>query len=528
MPLENALHAVDKDDPMRFVRSAGILLHVTSLPGVYGNGDLGAPAYHFVDWLVVAGQKLWQMLPLGPGGLANSPYMSLSAFAGNPLVVDLEELKNRGWLQAADLAPLPAFSDGRVDFAKTTPFRTKALMAASKRFFATAADADRKAFEAFCIAQRSWLDDYALFETLNEVHHRALWTSWPEKYAFRDAAALRGARKEHLDLLRHHQFVQWCFRRQWDSLKRYANERGVRLVGDIPIFVAHHSADVWSHQDLFHLDEKGNPTVVAGVPPDYFSKTGQRWGNPLYRWETMKAKKFGWWVERFRATLAIFDVVRVDHFRGFEAYWEIPAREKTAVKGRWVKAPGNALFAALRRHLRDLPIIAEDLGVITPEVTELRDTFKLPGMKVLQFAFAGGPENAFLPHNYTPHCVVYTGTHDNDTTSGWFRTATEHEREFARRYLLANGSGVTREMIRAALNSVADMAVVPFQDVLALDSEHRMNLPGTTEGNWEWRFSWSMVGPQHANAMYEMTALAHRCAPDRLALPPYPSGRVQP
>ncbi len=513
---------------MRFPRSAGILLHVTSLPGSHGNGDLGPGAYHFVDWLVVAGQKLWQMLPLGPGGLANSPYMSLSAFAGNPLVVDLLELQSHGWLMPSDFEGLPAFTDGRVDFAKATPFRKKLLLAASQRFFASGSDVDRRSFNTFCKTQRLWLEDYSLFETLNEVHRNVLWTSWPESFAFRDPAALRKARNEYHEIIRHHQFVQWCFRRQWDSLKRYANERGVRLIGDIPIFVAHHSADVWSHQQLFHLDKKGNPTVVAGVPPDYFSKTGQRWGNPLYRWEKMQAEKFAWWIDRFRATLALFDIVRVDHFRGFEAYWEIPASEKTAVKGRWVKAPGMALFAAVRRRLRDLPIIAEDLGVITREVTELRDSFELPGMKVLQFAFAGGPENAFLPHNYGPHCVVYTGTHDNDTTAGWYRTATERERQFARRYLAATGNSLTKELIRTALSSVADMAVVPFQDVLDLGSEHRMNLPGTTDGNWEWRFSWSMIGPQHADAMYELTALSYRCAGDRLSLPAYPAGRVQP
>lgn len=513
---------------MRFPRSAGILLHLTSLPGPYGNGDLGPSAYHFVDWLVTAGQRLWQMLPLGPGGLANSPYMALSAFAGNPLVVDLDDLKRHGWLTESDLAVRPSFTEQKVDFAASIPFRLQALRTASRRFFSASTAADRSSFETFCKDQRSWLDEYALFQALNEVHGGGLWTAWPAPLVKRETAALRQARKDHAELVQHHQFVQWCFRRQWDALKKYANSRQVQLVGDIPIFVAPHSSDVWSHQDLFHLDASGNPTVVAGVPPDYFSVTGQRWGNPLYRWNVMRQQKFKWWVERFRATLALFDIVRVDHFRGFEAYWEIPATEKTAVKGRWVKAPGQELFAALRKQLKVLPIIAEDLGVITPEVTALRDGFELPGMKVLQFAFAGGPENAFLPHNYGPHCVVYTGTHDNDTTTGWDRTATDHEREFARRYLGVTGPSMTRALVRAALNSVADMAIVPFQDVLELGSEHRMNLPGTTNGNWEWRFSWSIVGPQHADGLYEWTALARRCPPDRLTLPPYPSGRVQP
>jgi 4-alpha-glucanotransferase len=513
---------------MRFQRSAGILLHLTSLPGPYGNGDLGPSAYHFVDWLVLAGQRIWQMLPLGPGGLANSPYMSLSAFAGNPLVIDLEDLKRHGWLTDAELASAPSFPEQKVDYAQALGFRARMLWTASRRFFAGSTAADRSAFEAFCKAERSWLDDYALFQALNEAHGQVLWTSWPKPLVHREPAALKAARREHEERVRHHEFVQWCFRRQWDALKRYANERNVRLIGDIPIFVAHHSSDVWSHQDLFHLDGNGDPTVVAGVPPDYFSVTGQRWGNPLYRWKVMEEKRFKWWVERFRATLALFDIVRVDHFRGFEAYWEIPATEKTAVKGRWVKAPGEALFRTVKRQLKDLPIIAEDLGVITPEVTALRDGFELPGMKVLQFAFAGGPENAFLPHNYGPHFVVYTGTHDNDTTVGWSRTATDHEREFAERYLGVSGPSLTKAMIRAALNSVADLAVVPFQDVLELGTEHRMNLPGTTDGNWEWRFSWSLVGPQHAERLYEWTALANRCPPDRLTLPAYPRGRVQP
>ena len=513
---------------MRFPRSSGILLHLTSLPGPHGCGDLGPASYHFVDWMVIAGQSLWQMLPLGPVGFANSPYMSLSAFAGNPLLVDLQELKELGWLRAEELASVPLFPEDKVDFASVVPFRLALLKKASDRFFADSAVSQQRDFAEYCRTQKYWLDDYALFEALHAAHCGSLWTTWPEELARREPSALAAARRHFHGDVRFHQFIQWCFDRQWKSLKKYANDRGVRLVGDLPIFVAHHSTDVWAHADLFYLDERGNPEVVAGVPPDYFSETGQRWGNPLYKWDVMKKKKFGWWVNRFRASLNLFDIVRIDHFRGFEAYWEIPATEKTAVKGRWVKAPGRDLFATILRRLGRLPIIAEDLGVITPEVTQLRDGFGLPGMKVLQFAFAEGPENAFLPHHHTPHCVVYTGTHDNDTTAGWYETATEHERDFVRRYTHSDGNEIQWALINAALRSVADTAVVPFQDVLGLGSRHRMNLPGTTQGNWEWRFVWNDVGPHHALKLYEATALTARCAPDRLTLPAYPSGKTRP
>ncbi len=513
---------------MRFARSSGILLHPTSLPGPFGSGDLGPAAYHFIDWMVVAGQRIWQMLPLGPVGLANSPYMSHSAFAGSPLLIDLQELVARGWLDPAALSSAPGEAPRRVDYDRVGAFRMKHLRAAAQQFFRRGTDADRTDYQAFCKDNAEWLDDYALFQAIDEQFGHKSWTGWDAALVHRQPAALASVAKDLRDEVGFHKFTQWCFTRQWTGVRTYANERGIKLVGDIPIFVAHHSADVWAHPDAYSLTPDGEPTVVAGVPPDYFSKTGQRWGNPLYRWDVMEREKYRWWIERFRATFRYFDILRIDHFRGFEAYWEIPAKEKTAERGRWVKSPGADLFKTVQRKLGKLPIIAEDLGFITPEVVALREQFEFPGMKILQFAFAGDPKNHFLPHQYEPNCVVYTGTHDNDTTRGWFEKATERERNFVTRYTRGDGREINWDLIRLAEQSVADLAIVPFQDVLGLGSEGRMNFPGTTTGNWEWRFSWDEVGPDHALRMYEATALANRCAPDRLPLPPYPSGKPVP
>ncbi len=502
---------------MKFQRSSGILLHPTSLPGSHGSGDLGPAAYHFVDWLVTAGQKLWQMLPLGPVGYGNSPYMGLSAFAGNPMLIDLQELSSKGWLDRAALPPLES-NPQRIDYATMIRFRYEKLSKASYGFFTHGSETDGKSFEAFCKDQANWLDDYALFMALNGKFGDAAWTEWDSDVALREPRALKRAQKELSNEIDFHKFCQWCFIRQWKNLKKYANQKGVHLVGDIPIFVAHHSADVWSNPDSFHLDKNRNPTVVAGVPPDYFSETGQRWGNPLYRWDVMKKKKYSWWIKRFETAFDLVDILRIDHFRGFVGYWEIPATEKTAVKGRWVDGPGAALFEAVEKELGKLPIIAEDLGVITPEVVALRDKFQFPGMKVLQFAFADGPDNAFLPHHYHENSVVYTGTHDNDTTIGWFKTATKKERSFLMHYVKPKGEEIHWDLIRLAMQSVAAMAVFPFQDILGLDSGDRMNLPGTTKGNWEWRFSWDQVRPEHALRLYEETALASRTSPERLTL----------
>ena len=495
---------------MRFPRSSGILLHPTSLPGAYGCGDLGDVSHHFIDWLAVAGQGLWQVLPLEPTGYGNSPYMALSAFAGNPLLIGFDDLLACGLLTREELLPVPSVSPSRVDFTQIVPYRMQWLRVASERFFAREHPVENQEFEAFCAAEKHWLDDFSLFQGLNVRFGGVVWTEWDPDHALRKPKILERARRELSNEIRFWKWTQWEFFRQWGRVKRYANEKGIRIVGDIPIFIAHHSADVWSHPELYFLDDRGNPLVVAGVPPDYFSATGQRWGNPLYRWDVMEQQQYRWWIERFRRTLTLVDITRIDHFRGFVEYWEIPSSEKTAVKGRWVEGPKEKLFQAVQKKLGKLPIIAEDLGIITPEVTKLREKFAFPGMKVLHFAFAEGPENNFLPHHYESNCVVYTGTHDNDTTQGWYDKATEPERDFVRRYCSTDAREIHWDLIGLASGSAADLAIFPFQDILGLGSEGRMNFPGTAMGNWDWRFSWDQVGPEHATRIHELSALFGR------------------
>jgi len=500
---------------MRFTRSSGILLHPTSLPGPYGSGDFGAAAYHWVDWLVLAGQTMWQILPLGSIGPGNSPYMSSSAFAGNLLLIDLTELSGFGWLSADDLIPHAEFNAEKVNFSLVIDFRMARLRKASARFFADQQHHQTE-FEAFCTGEQSWLEDYAIFMALNEKFNGLDWGQWEPDYANRKADALAQARATLVDEIRFWQFSQWCFFRQWRKLKHYANTRGVRIIGDMPIFVAYQSADVWSRPRLFELDADNQPTVIAGVPPDYFSATGQRWGNPLFRWSAHEQEDFSWWIERIRKSVEMFDIVRIDHFRGFAGYWEIPASEPNAIKGRWMSGPGEKLFNAVRNELGKLPIIAEDLGVITPDVVDLLEKFELPGMRVLQFAFGGTTDNPYLPHNFINNMVAYVGTHDNDTTIGWFKSASEHERIFVCKYLHTDGREINWELIHAASQSVADIAIYSMQDVLSMDSEQRMNLPGVPHGNWEWRFSWDQLDAQHAEYLYEISALHGRCDPDRL------------
>ena len=481
---------------MRFPRRSGILLHPTSLPGPHGSGDLGREAHRFVDWLAEAGQSLWQILPLGGIGPGNSPYMSSSAFAGNVLLIDLEELHRNGWLDEADLAPVSGLADARIDFAAMVPYRMARLARAAARFAAVAGPDDRAAFADFQAAHAGWLDDHALFMTLAEHFAWRDWCDWPAPLARRDVAALAEARARHAPRIAFWTFCQWCFFRQWGRLRTHAHARGVHIVGDAPIFIAHQSAEVWAQPGLFELDAAGRPTVVAGVPPDAFSATGQRWGNPLYRWSSHAADGYAWWIERLRRTFEMVDLVRIDHFRGFAACWEIPAGEPTAVRGRWVPGPGAALFQAIGEALGPLPIIAEDLGVITPDVEALRLAFGFPGMRILQFAWGDSAfaERRFLPHRYTPDSVVYTGTHDNDTTLGWWAGADEATRRHLRDYLATDGHTVHWDLVHAASASVADTAIHPMQDVLGLDGGHRMNLPGTGEGNWGWRFGWAQVG----------------------------------
>ncbi len=497
---------------MRLPRASGVLLHPTSLPGRHGSGDLGREAHHFVDWLVSAGQRLWQVLPLNGIGPGDSPYMSTSAFAGNVLLIDLTELHEQGWLDAADLEPTAALSHStdRVDFAAMVPFRMERLARAAGRFDSTASPQQREAFVSFCAEHGPWLDDYALFMALSEAQDWRDWCDWPQPLAQREPQALALARVQHAPRVAFWRFCQWSFFRQWQALKQHANAKGVQLVGDAPIFIAYHSAEVWARPELFELGPDMRPTVVAGVPPDFFSATGQRWGNPLYRWAAHSAEGFAWWVERVRRLFEVADIVRIDHFRGFAAYWEIPATEPTAQKGRWVSAPGEALFKAIAKALGPVPIIAEDLGVITPDVDALRRKFGLPGMRILQFAFGGDPADRFLPHNHEPDTVVYTGTHDNNTSAGWWASATETERHFARGYLATDGQDMPWTLIRSAMASVADTAIHPLQDVLALPAPCRMNFPGQASGWWRWRFQWSLVQPWHAARLADLTRLYGR------------------
>jgi 4-alpha-glucanotransferase len=498
-------------------RAAGILLHPTSLPGPHGMGDLGASAYHFVDWLERAGQRLWQWLPTTPIGPGDSPYQSVSAFAGSPLMVALAPLVERGWLTPPQA---PHFDARRVEFARAGDWRLARLRDAFAGFLRNAAAADRAAWQAWCAEQADWLDDYALFMALEAAHAGRPWWQWPQPLAARDPAALRAAHAEHADEAGFWRFVQWCFDVQSVALKHYANSRGVGIMGDLPIFVAHHSVDCWSRPDLYALGPNWQPTVVAGVPPDDLGPDGQHWGNPLYRWDRMADEGFAWWTARVRRALHQVDVFRIDHFRGFAGYWEIPASSPSARNGRWRRGPGKPLFDAIAAALGKLPIVAEDLGFITPDVHALRDACGFPGMRILQFAFGGDAAHPYLPHNCPPQVVVCTGTHDTDTARGWWDSASEAQRRFAGTYLACGADDVHWAMIRAALNSVAGLAVFPFQDVLGLPSAHRMNTPGTLGGgNWTWRFSWDDVGSEPGRVLGMLTAASGRGPFDRLGIP---------
>ena len=494
----------------RLPRASGVLLHPSSLPGPHGCGDFGADAHRFVDWLASAGQRLWQILPLGGIGPGNSPYMSPSAFAGNLLLVDLHELQTLGWLDAQDLEPVAALQADHVDFDAVVPYRMARLERAARRFAASGSAAQRADFARFVDEQRSWLDDHALFMALGEAHPGCDWCGWPAPLARRDPSALDEARKHYAARIAFWQFGQWCFQRQWRALRAHAHARGVRIVGDAPIFIAHHSAEVWAHPSLFELSSGGHPTVVAGVPPDFFSATGQRWGNPLYRWSAHAADGYAWWIERMRRTFELVDIARIDHFRGFAAHWEIPATAPTAVEGRWVDGPGAALFDAIAAALGPPPVIAEDLGIITPDVDALRKHCGFPGMTVLQFAFGDDARNKYLPHHHEHDSVVYAGTHDNNTVAGWWAEAGDAERGFARAYLATDGHDMPWSLLRAACQSVSDTAIHQLQDVLALPAACRMNYPGENQGWWEWRFQWPQLHPWHAERLAELVRLYGR------------------
>lgn len=491
-------------------RASGILLHPTSLPGPFGAGDFGTEAYKFVDWLKMAGQTYWQVLPMGEIGPGNSPYMSSSAFAGNILLVDIAELADHGWLNHDDLVPHPQFLSDRVDFSIVKPFRIDRLRRAAQRFFSSTDKKMHKTFTKFCKEEKEWLHDYALFMSIAERESGREWSHWPKELAHRNAKALRNMEISCADEIGFWKFCQWCFTRQWSKLKHYANDHGVFIIGDVPIFVAFQSADVWAHQELFELDENGHPLVVAGVPPDYFSETGQLWGNPLYRWEAHEKSGYLWWIFRLKKALQLSDFVRIDHFRGFASYWEVRADATNAIQGKWMPGPGQKLFQAFENAFPELPIIAEDLGLITPDVVELRDQFKLPGMRILQFAFADGESNHFLPHHYTSNTIAYTGTHDNDTTVGWWNSISLQEKTFAQQYLSSDGHNIQWDMMRALSNSLANTVIFPMQDVIGLPGTCRMNYPGQQEGNWEWRFEWGQIKPENTDSMLKMSVEFHR------------------
>ena len=474
---------------MSFARASGILLHPTSLSSRGGIGDFGPSAYAFADFLASARQSVWQVLPLGPLGLGNSPYSSTSAFAGNPLLISLERLADRGWIDRSKLDILP-IGTGAVDYASVFHQKLPLLFEAARNFLDSAPANARSRYENFCHQNRWWLDDFVLFDALRARFKLKSWNNWPHELTHRNAEALAEARTKMQDDLDVRSAVQFFFYEQWQALRSYCAERSIRLAGDIAIFVNFDSADVWTHPDLFRLTAELEPEVVAGVPPDFFSKDGQRWGHPLYRWDVMKAQGYGWWIDRLRWATRSFDYLRLDHFRGFSQFWEIPANEPTAIHGRWVDGPKDDLFDKVREALGGLPFFAEDLGYITPDVHALRDRLKIPGMAVLQFGFGDPGAHIHLPHTFTCEKVVYTGTHDNDTMAGWWATgATELERQYVQAYLGCCEGDIHWAMIRAAFRSVANLCIVPLQDVLGLGSEARMNVPSLEEGNWRWRFS---------------------------------------
>jgi 4-alpha-glucanotransferase len=501
---------------MRLPRASGILLHPTSLPGRFGIGDLGPEAHAYLDFLSETGQRWWQLLPLGPVGAGDSPYQSYSSYAGNPLLISPERLVDDGWLTPGDWTDYPALPDDHVDFAAVARAKEILLRRAFVRF-----EPDHLHFESFRHDQAHWLDDYALYMAFKDFYHGTAWTTWEQGVITRDPQVLARYRTALADEILYYEFVQFVFERQWKALREASWARGIQLIGDVPIFVALDSADVWARPDLFQLDSLGRPLYVSGVPPDYFSADGQLWGNPLYRWDAHEKEDFAWWIARLKASTERVDLVRLDHFRGFQAYWEVPADALTAASGRWALGPGTAFLEALREGLGGLPLLAEDLGEITSEVEALRDRFDLPGMRVLQFAFGGDTGSEFhLPHRYVNHCVAYTGAHDNDTAAGWFKAASggstqsqaRHlfEREFAKRYVGSAGADFHWDLIRVAQASIADTAIIPMQDVLGLDSRARMNMPGTPTGNWTWRFQAGQVTPGIIHRLADMTAVYSR------------------
>ncbi len=499
---------------MPFPRTSGILLHPTCFPGPDGIGDLGESALQFIDFLVRSGQTIWQILPLGPTGFGNSPYMSFSAIAGNPLLISLDILVEQGWLDAEALYSRPGFDLDYVEFDRVMAWKMPLLRWASSNFKDRASAEQHGQFEAFCRIKSHWLEDFALFMALVEANPGQSWTDWPQPLRDRDSDALQQARVDLAEPIHFQKFMQFEFFRQWTALKTYANQHQIQIFGDVPIYVSFNSSDVWAHPHFFQLDEHKQPISVAGVPPDYFSETGQRWGNPLYDWEALESTGFVWWIIRLREGLELSDIMRIDHFRGFANYWAVPAEEETAINGQWIDGPGEKLFNAIRDALGSLPIVAEDLGDIDQGVIDLRHQFDFPGMKILQFAFDGDPDNPFLPFKLSHNSVVYTGTHDNDTTLGWYESASDHERQCLHRYIGYSGAdGVVWDMIRLALSTVANQAIIPLQDMCSLGTNARMNQPGTAESNWAWRYRPEALTEEYQHRLRFLTEIYGRLHP---------------
>ncbi|HSM80034.1 MAG TPA: 4-alpha-glucanotransferase [Nodosilinea sp.] len=497
---------------MPFPRASGILLHPTSLPGRFGVGDLGPEAYQFIDFLADTRQQLWQVLPLGPTGHGNSPYLCYSSMAGNPLLISLEALCDRSLLYPDELHELEHLPTDWVAFDEVIPIKMRLLERAASRFHDIASAADQAALAQFSQDCHFWVDEFAFFMALKNAHGGAGWTQWPAPLARREPEAMAEWREKLSSDIFCHKFLQFEFHRQWQALRQYARDRQIQIIGDIPIYVAHDSVDVWAYPDNFMLDpETLAPALMAGVPPDYFSETGQLWGNPTYNWDVLKAREFNWWIQRISALLDYVDIIRVDHFRGLQAYWGVPAGEDTAINGDWIEAPGAELFDTIRQKLGTLPIMAEDLGVITPEVEALRDEYAFPGMKILHFAFGGGSDNPYLPFNYIANSVVYTGTHDNDTTVGWYEKMPDYERERLQQYVgCLSPEGIHWTLIRLALMSVSNQAIVPLQDILGYGSDCRMNTPGQPEGNWGWRYQAAALTDEARHRLRQLTELSNR------------------
>jgi 4-alpha-glucanotransferase len=497
---------------MRFERNAGILLHPTSLPGPFGIGDLGYEAYNFINFLEAAGQKIWQVFPLGPTGYGDSPYQCFSAFAGNPFIISPEKLRDYGLLSIDDISNPPQTNPTKIDYGTVIEYKTSLNKKAYSNF-KKSQNGLEKEYSEFIEQNSEWLNDFSLFMAAKDYHKGVEWTRWDKDLISRKENTLKDWRKKLSDQIDFYNFVQFIFEKQWAELRNYANKKGIKIVGDIPIFVAFDSADVWSQKELYSVDKNGKLLFVAGVPPDYFSATGQLWGNPLFNWKEMEKDDFLWWRRRITKLLGLVDIIRIDHFRGFDAYWEIPGNAENAIKGRWVKAPGEKLFSIIQKYLGSLPIMAEDLGVITKSVADLRDKFEFPGMKILQFAFGTEMERKFLPHNIPFNSAVYTGSHDNDTTRGYFDKAKTQDNDIyshVQKYLNYYGEDIPFELIRAAYRSAADTVVIPMQDILNLGGESRMNFPGTLGGNWTWRFKWNQVSHETASTFKYMTTLYER------------------